>query len=362
MCQTCSCVNEAKADWVTLIIKLVDFCNFECSFCRYSTNKQRHILSFDTYKNSIIKACEYNIANGCNFLTIIHHGGEPLLWEFDNFNKAIALQKELQHKYPGFIFINNIQTNGSLLNQQWIDFFKTNHFKIGLSIDGPTEINFHKDCNGDQRVLDNIRRLNESGCNFGILSVITDNHKGYADKYYDFLVEHNIHSVGLCYCVYDVDSGLTVKQSILTDFLIRLFDRYYHGHYKLQIREFESVMKLCLGGKASACAFSYRKKCGNFLTIQPNGDVIFCDPYTLGDNVLGNIMYDTLYDIKSSHRFIEHVVKAANSVVNICADCEVQSICGGGCYRSLFGIVPSAFCETFKAVYPHIRKTIFNDM
>ena len=47
----CSCVNEAKADWVTLIIKLVDFCNFECSFCRYSTNKQRHILSFDTYKN-----------------------------------------------------------------------------------------------------------------------------------------------------------------------------------------------------------------------------------------------------------------------------------------------------------------------
>ena len=61
--------------------------------------------------------------------------GEPLLWGFDNFNKAIALQKELQHKSQGFIFINNIQMNGSLRNQQWIDFFKTNHFKIGLSID-----------------------------------------------------------------------------------------------------------------------------------------------------------------------------------------------------------------------------------
>ena len=74
------------------------------------------------------------------------------------------------------------------------------------------------------------------------------------------------------------------------------------------------------------------------------------------------LINETFYDIKSSYRFIDHVVKAANSVVDKCADCEVQSICGGGCYRSLFGIVPSAFCETFKAVYPHIRKTILNDM
>ena len=82
-----------------------------------------------------------------------------------------------------------------------------NHFKIGLSIDGPTEVNFHKDKYGDdKRVIENIKKLNDAGCRFGILSVVTDAHKGYADKYYEFLVEHNIHSVGLCYCVYDVDS------------------------------------------------------------------------------------------------------------------------------------------------------------
>ena len=96
MCQMCSCVNEAKADWVTLILKLVDFCNFECSFCRYSSNRHRRQMSLDTYKLTIQNACEHNIANGCNHLTIIHHGGEPLP-RIRHFSLYIWLSQKYLH-------------------------------------------------------------------------------------------------------------------------------------------------------------------------------------------------------------------------------------------------------------------------
>lgn len=355
MNQVYNCKNHST---VTLILKLVDYCNFVCDFCRYPNNPCPNTMTFDMYKTVVEKACDYNVSQGIPRLSIVYHGGEPLLWGLERFKQAIQFQNELKEKYKGIQFRNSIQTNGSLLTLEWIDFFKKNNFNIGISIDGPEEINFHKDANGSDIVLENIRLLNEAECHFGILSVITNEHAGWADKYYDFLIENNIHSVGFCYCIYDEENKITVKNSILSAFLKRIFDLYFNGEYQLSIREFDSVIKLCLGDKTNMCTFSYRTGCGNYFSIRPDGDVLFCDPYTLGKKALGNIETESFFEIVSKPELLAIKKDARNSVIKECDKCEIREICGGGCYRNLFGGDKNAFCETFKAVYPFIKESV----
>ena len=207
--------SNCTDDFITPIVKVVDYCNFTCSFCRYHLNEIKNTMEFSTYCSIVEKACEYNIAHNCNHVTIIYHGGEPLLWGYNNFENAIAFQSELKMRYPKLKFRNSIQTNGFLLDNKWIDFFVRNDFNIGVSIDGPKEFNFHKNDKESLSVLDNIGILSKLNCKFGILTVVTDNHAGRADEYYDFLVTNNIHSVGLCFCIYDEERKFTVDDYLI---------------------------------------------------------------------------------------------------------------------------------------------------
>lgn len=347
-------VNSARCNRLSTIIKVVDYCNFTCGFCRYPNSHKKTAMPFSTFKTIVEKACDYNVSNGCYQQDLIFHGGEPILWGYDNFVAAIELQRELTEKDPRLSFRNGIQTNGSLLNDSWIDFFQKNSFNIGVSIDGPEEINFHKSNLNNKAVLDNIDKLSQKNCKFGILSVITNEHAGYADKYYDFLVEHNVHSVGFCYCVYDEEKNITVNNDVLTDFLKRFFIRFFEGDYQLNVREFDNVFKLCLGLQTGSCTYSNRQRCGNFLSIRTNGDVLFCDPYSLDTPPLGNILNETFFDIKSKPELLKIIVSAKESALKECDSCEIKNICGGGCYRNTLSNGKNAFCKTFKSLYPYI--------
>lgn len=351
---TCTTYNQ-----IAPIIKVVDYCNFRCNFCRYSDNQHKTLMPFQTFKTIVEKACDYNISNGCCHLSITFHGGEPLLWGYENFVSAIELEQELKIKYPKLNISNSIQTNGSLLNDQWIDFFSENNFDIGISIDGPDEINFHKGAIGSSKVvLENIKKLSQRKCNFGILSVITNEHAGWADKYYEFLVDNNIHSVGFCYCMYDEERQITVSNDILSEFLRQFFDRFYNGEYQLNVREFNNVFKLCMGLPTGSCSFSKRQRCGNFFSIRPNGDVYFCDPYSLATPPLGNILAETFSSIKANLELQKIITSAKEGALKRCGNCEINNICGGGCFRSSSADGRNAFCDTFKILYPYIESVV----
>ena len=350
--------NGSTHNVITPIIKVVDYCNYTCDFCRYPNNPHKTKMPFSTFKTIIEKACDYNISNGCFQQSVIFHGGEPLLWGFNNFEAAIALQKELSKKHAKLVFRNSIQTNGSLLDDRWIAFLSDNGFDIGVSIDGPEEINFHQGALGSASVLASIRKLSQANCKFGVLSVITDKHAGAADKYYKFLIENGIHSVGLCYCVYDEEKGITVNNKILADFLKRLFDCYFEGTYQLNVREFDNVIKLCLGIQTDSCTFAKRQRCGNFFSIRPSGDVFFCDPYTLSDSPLGNILTESFSEIKTKPELIKRILSAKEGAAQECGNCEIKHICGGGCFRNVSPSGKYAFCDTLKSLYPYIEEKV----
>lgn len=124
------------------------------------------------------------------------------------------------------------------------------------------------------------------------------------------------------------------------------------------MREFDNVLKLCMGVSTGSCAFSKRQRCGNFFSIRPNGDVYFCDPYTLEVPALGNILNSTFSDIKNHPNLLKTIIEAKEGAIKECANCAIKNICGGGCYRSTFSDGKNAFCDTYKSLYPYIESKV----
>ena len=105
------------------IFKLVENCNYSCDFCRYANHPPVGLSSmpFDLMVKMLTNACEYNISQGANTISIILHGGEPLLWGKDNFRKLYAFQQNFIREHEGFTFVNGIQSNGNLIDDEWIE-------------------------------------------------------------------------------------------------------------------------------------------------------------------------------------------------------------------------------------------------
>ena len=344
---------------LSIILKVVDYCNFRCDFCRYTlqANTSPKKMNIDLAKMCVHKAAMHNISQGKNFLHIIFHGGEPLLWEKKNYEKIFEFEKYLKKEFPDFFFFNSIQTNASLLDQDIAMLFLENDVDIGISIDGPEKINFHKNADTGVDIFSKINMLNDLKCNYGILSVITNSHKGCAKEYYEFIKANKIKSVGLCYC-FDPIGNFSIDNEILSDFLIELFDLYFFGTYKFRIREFDGVITKCLGHQTHNCNFRCREACGNYFSIFPNGEVHFCDAYEYKGYSLGNIIKSDFSQILASDTLNTILSSLVKNYNNNCKSCPILNLCGGGCFRNDMQNGKNYFCKSYLKTYTHIEKIV----
>lgn len=343
-----------KPDYITPILKLTECCNFTCEYCRYANNNMPDkIARYEDVEEYLSRCMEFNRSLSVDFLHVIFHGGEPLLWGKGNFKKILDWQKK-----QNFRFINSIQTNGYLIDEEWCELFLNGNFDVGVSIDGPDGLNGHKlgNLNVNDMVIDKIKLLEKKGCKNGILSVITNNHVD-AKVYYDFLMENSIHSVGLCYCYQDEENA--VDNQVLSRFLCDLFDLYFYGEYRIRIREFDCCIEKMLKGKSSSCHANERAGCGRYISILPEGDVRFCDSYDIDCIAFGNLLNDSVQKIVFTERYQREMTKARELISLKCKECEVYSLCGGGCYRNdLKNGLNNYFCESYRKVYRHIQECV----
>lgn len=342
--------------FITPILKLVEFCNYNCYFCRYANHPQiSNVMSVSDVKKVLKEVAQYNKKNGINHVKVIFHGGEPLLWGINKFEEVLNFQSTLENEYT-MKFINSIQSNGFLLNEQWIDILKRYNFSVGISLDGPDNLNGHFGKLGNlqsiKQVLQNINLLRNANISFGVLSVITNKHYGYAKEFYDFWVNNNISDVGLCFC-FNPEDNETVNCELLSIFLKELFDLYFYGDAKINIREFNNAIQRITTRKSSCCTYACRKNCGNFLTIDSCERVMFCDDYTLDKTlVLGNLKVTSLNEIIYGKRYQLYYQKS-HEIIKKCIKCPVFEICGSGCSRNDIG-KSNYFCPTYKIIYSHI--------
>lgn len=350
-------------DYITPILKLTEGCNYRCYFCRYANHPSAtNSLTAETAKCYLKKVIEYNIKHHHIVTKIIFHGGEPLLWGIEKFKLIMEFERELSDSL-GIKFVNSIQTNGYLIDDDWISLFKNNHFQVGISLDGPLELNGHYGNVGNeaslQTVMHNISKLAEWNIPFGVLSVLTSKHLGKEKEFYDYWVQNNIKNIGLCYCYNPKDSEI-IDANLLGTFLIRLFDLYFWGKSNLNIREFNDAIEKILNTKSGSCTNACRNKCGYFLSIGNTGDVCFCDELERGkDTIVGNLHMESMDQIVKGERY--QALRRGSRVIidKKCHQCPVYSVCGAGCRRhDISHSESNYFCKTYIGIYDHIRRTI----
>ena len=283
-------------------------CNLACSYCFFLDKELLYPGSpfrmsdemLETYIRQLIAA------HRTPQVTVAWQGGEPTLMGVDFFRQAIAYQE--QYRHPGMTFENTMQTNGTLLTDEWCEFFVENNFLIGLSIDGPRQLHdayrVNKGGKGTfDEVMRGLRLLQKHGVEYNILTTVNRINADYPLELYRFLrdevgttwiqfipVVERVNAQGLTlYQEGREVSERSVRPEQFGRFLTTIFDEWVRRDVgRVYVQTFEAAARNWMGLPSSGmCVFD--KTCGAGLAIEHNGDLYSCDHYVEPNYKLGNI-------------------------------------------------------------------------
>ena len=341
-------------------------CNLNCTYCYYLEKeaffpKNNNYRMSDTVLNALIH--KTFLSKSVPEATFCWQGGEPAIMGLDFFRRAITLQKKYAR---GSRVINVFQTNGTLLNDEWCEFFSENNFLIGLSLDGTQEIHDHYrvDREGNptfEKVIRALELLKKHNVNYNVLSTINRNSSLYPLEIYRFFKECGVEFMQFLPVVErepgpaskklgirlskppengqaDLSKSVTpwsVEPEKYGDFLTRIFDhwvRYDVG--SVYVTNFEFALAQWLGLPSNECMFS--KHCGRCLAIEHNGDVYSCDHYVYPDYHLGNILHTPPMKLLNSKKQVAFGRAKETTLPPDCRDCVALFACHGGCQKDRF--------------------------
>ena len=286
-----------KLEFLSFLIKpSSSMCNLNCSYCFYNdVSKNRNIknygfISKNTTKNLIHKAMNSVKESGRIFFNF--QGGEPLMIGLEYYEFFVS---EVE-KYKGDREVNYaIQSNGTLINEEWAIFFKEHSFLVGISLDGFEEnhnryrFNFNNE-GQFKNTMKAIDILKKYDIDFNILTVLTNELSKFPDKLYDFYAENNFEYVQLIPCLPDLNvkedtNGLSPRN--FSSFYKRFFDRFYEDENRFNITLFNDVFPMLFGIYPLTCGVL--GNCSIQFVIEGDGGVYPCDFYVLDKYRLGNI-------------------------------------------------------------------------
>ncbi len=319
-------------------------CNLRCKYCFYhSLSQEREKASFgimdsDTQENLVKKSLAF--ADG-DSIYYAFQGGEPTLAGIEYFENFVTLVKKYNVKKSTIFY--SLQTNGTLLTQQWADFFLENEFLIGLSLDGDQNGNRYRiDQNFDyafNKAFEGAKLLQKTNVQFNILVVTTGWTATHIEEVYRFFTSQNMKYLQFIPCLRpfgdksENEMFMTVEQ--YGDFLIRLFNLYVKDYVRgsyTSVRYLDNLVHLYLGNKIEQCGLC--GYCSHQFVIEGNGNVYPCDFYCLDEWQLGNINTDSFEVMAHSQRAIQFI-KESFDIPNKCKQCQLLGICrAGGCKRS----------------------------
>ena len=335
-------------------------CNLRCSYCFYCDEvKEREkntktLMDNDTAKNLITKM--FDFCGNDSVLTFMFQGGEPLLAGHDFFKMFIDTAE--RNRTEGSIINYTLQTNGTLIDEEFCRIFKENNFLIGVSLDGKKALHDSLRDSSFDKTKAGIELLKKHSVDFNILSVITAETDAY--ELFDFYIENGFRDVQPIYCLDPLngekaDYSLTAKQ--LARFKKRLFNKWFAEVSKgnhFYVRDFDNLLSLLTKGVAEQCGASGR--CNAQLVVEADGTCYPCDFYCLDEFECLNINEADINDIlncdglKKFFEFDEQKNK-------LCSSCPVKSVCGGGCkrYRSLYNQL-DGYCPQMDFIMHAIEK------
>ena len=335
-------------------------CNLNCSYCFYcdeagSREKNtKSVMDISTAENLIKKMFDFCGDN--SVLTFMFQGGEPLIAGPHFFKSFVETAEKL--KTNGSRMNYSLQTNGTLITDEFAEFFKENNFLIGVSIDGDKPLHDKLRCDSFDRAMQGIELLKKHGVDFNILSVITE--KTDAERLFKFYTDNGFRDVQPIYCLDNLDGkkadySLDAKQ--LARFKKRFFNMWFSEVSKgnhFYVRDFDNLLSLLTKGVAEQCGASGR--CNAQLVVEADGTCYPCDFYCLDEFECLNINdadINGILNCDGLKKFFEHD-EPKNP---LCSSCPVKNVCGGGCkrYRALYNQL-SGYCPQMDFMLHAINK------
>ena len=334
-------------------------CNLACKYCYYlEKNKlyptaQRHLMSNEMLEQF---TREYIEAQTMSQVLFTWHGGEPLLRSIDFYRKALSLQQ----KYAGGRRIDNvIQTNGTLLTDEWCEFFAQNHWLVGISIDGPQPDHDHYRLTAAgkpswKKVMQGIKLLKKHGVEWNAMAVVNAYNANHPLEFYRFFKENGCqflqftpiverltrHEDGRTLAsLADKDEISLSEASVASEqwgnFLCAIFDEWVRKDVgKIFVEIFDCTLANWMGVSPGICAYS--KECGHAGVMEHNGDVYSCDHFVFPEYKLGNIRDHSLIDMLYGERQQEFSRLKHSSLPRQCKECDMEFACHGECPKNRF--------------------------
>lgn len=355
-------------------------CNLACSYCFFLDKELLYPGStfrmsdemLETYLKQLIES------HRSSRVTVAWQGGEPTLMGVDFYRRAI----EIQNKYrrPGMVFENTMQTNGTLLNDEWCEFLKQNNFLVGISIDGPRQLHdAHRVDKGGKptfdRVMRGLRLLQKHGVEYNILATVNRVTGNYPKEVYRFLRDEartdwiqfiplveRMNPDGLNL----IQTGNQVSpRSVLPEqfgrFLIQVFDEWVqHDVGKVFVQTFEATLRNWMGLPSGMCVFD--KTCGSGLALEHNGDVYACDHFVEPNYLLGNIRETHMLELVGSPRQKNFGQAKRDALPQYCLECPALFACHGECPKNRFCKTPQGeeglnyLCAGYQAFFRRVNE------
>ena len=336
-------------------------CNLDCDYCYYLEKenlyeKKNPVMSEDLLERFIKQYIESQTMPEIMFTW---HGGETLMRPLSFYKRAIELQKQYGR---GRHIENSIQTNGTLLNDEWCKFFKENNFLVGISIDGPKE--FHDEYRRDKmgrpsfhRVMRGIELLKKHEVEFNCLAVVNDYNVDYPIEFYNFFKEIGCQYIQFTPIVERIRKDNTISLLKLAtarqradevdlapytvpadkwgNFLCAVFDEWVKEDVgKIFIQIFDSTLANWVGEQPGVCTMA--KTCGHAGAMEFNGDVYSCDHFVFPEYRLGNINSKSLTSMMYSDEQLKFGNDKFDSLPQQCRECDFLFACYGECPKNRF--------------------------
>lgn len=361
-------------------------CNLACKYCYYLEKNnlyreqqpdRRFIMTDDTLERFISMYIQSQTTPQVLFCW---HGGESLMRPLSFYKRVVELQK----KYAaGRIIDNTIQTNGTLLDDEWCRFFRDNNWLVGVSVDGPQE--FHDEYRRNKmgapsfrKVMQGINLLKKHGVEWNALAVVNDFNADYPLDFYRFFKEIECRYIQFTpiverilprkdgrYLASPMDAqdiplaDFSVLPAQWGDFLCAVFDEWVRndvGEYFVQI--FDATLATWVGEQPGVCSMA--RTCGHAGVMEYNGDVYSCDHFVFPEYKLGNIRTHTLVEMMFSERQQRFGADKRDRLPGQCRQCRYLFACNGECPKNRFATTADGepglnyLCEGYRKYFDHV--------
>jgi len=350
-------------------------CNLDCEYCFFLSKEalypgDRFRMGDDLLDTYIRQLLESHTTPE---VTIAWQGGEPTLMGVDHFRRAIELVE--QYRRPGQTVEHTIQTNGTLLTDEWCELLAEHHFLVGISIDGPPALHdrYRVDKKGRptyDRVGRGLDLLKQHGVDWNVLCTVNAaNQHAPLEVYRYFRDDLGARHIQFIPIVErDNDTGFQEGDSV-TDrsvdpeawgrFMIAVFDECVTGDVgTVFVPHFDAALASWLGMPPALCIFG--ETCGNAVALEHNGDLYSCDHFVEPDHLLGNITRTHMVELLASPQQRAFGNAKRDTLPAYCRGCEVRFACNGECPKNRFTLTPDGepglnyLCAGYKAFFSHI--------